>query len=122
MAIERAYTAGPMTGLPMYNWGMFAFAADFLRGEGWDIVTPIEIDEDMGVVAITRDQFGAYESVTTTDLFDYDLVLSRDLAAIDTCTAIVLLPDWHKSKGAKIELARALSLNLNVYTWEELYV
>ncbi len=121
--MNRVYTAGPMTGKEMYNWPMFRFVADYLRDEvGLDVVTPIEIDEEMGVVAVAYDAFGAYESVTTTPEFDYESVLARDLEAVATCDSIVLLPGWNESSGAKRELLHALSLGLAVYVWEDLYV
>lgn len=111
-----------MTGIELYNWPMFRFVADYLRDRGWDIVTPIEIDEDEGMVEVTYDSFGAYESVTTTDLFDYERILAVDLEAVATCDAIVLLPGWENSNGAKRELVHAISLGLAVYLWEDLYV
>ena len=121
--MKRAYTAGPMTGIEMYNWPLFRFVLDYLREEcGIDVVSPIEIDEELGMVVAERDAFGAYESVTTTDIFDYETVLARDLEAVATCDSIILLPGWQYSTGAKRELAHALSLGLAVHIWEDLYV
>ncbi len=118
----RCYTAGPMSGYENYNWPMFRYATDYLRGAGLDVVTPIEIDEEMGVVEVVRDAFGAYESVTTTAEFDYESVLARDLEAVASCEVIVLLPGWEDSHGAKRELACALGLGLDVVLWEDICV
>lgn len=118
----RIYVAGPMTGLPSYNWTAFEAAARVLRAQGWDVVSPTEIDEEHGVVKVKRDHAGDIISVNTTPSFDYETILARDLEAVATCDHIFLLPGWQHSTGARRELACALAhgatilLNKEVFT------
>lgn len=119
---KRVYTAGPMTGYPNYNWIMFEAAASFMRRKGWDAVSPTQIDEDMGVVDVVRSPEGDILSVKANANFDYETVLLRDLEAVSSCDAILLLPYWHKSPGAKRELAHAILNELEVILYREVFL
>ena len=43
------YVAGPMTGLPKLNYPKFRRVTARLRRQGWDVVSPVEIGETMGL-------------------------------------------------------------------------
>ncbi len=118
---KRIYVAGPMTGYENYNWRMFEAATLFLRRNGWLVTTPTEIDEEIHATIVERNEAGDPVKVELSPTFDYEEVLAQDLAALGWCHAICLLPGWHKSKGAKRELAHALDNGLEVYTWEEMF-
>lgn len=117
--MKRAYIACGMTGIHLSNWPHFEAWQIALEEAGWDIVSPTEIDEQCGMVAVERDEFDHVLSVDLTDTFDYEKILALDFAYINTCSAIILLPGWTKSSGAKRELAYAIGLGLDVYTAEE---
>ena len=92
---NRAYLAGPMTGHVDYNYPAFHRAAAYYRAMGIDIVSPAELHgDDFGKT------WGEY--------------LAVDLAALDTCGTIILLPGWNNSRGAKVELCRAIERGLDV--------
>ena len=42
--------------------------------------------------------------------------MERDIELLMKCDAILLLPDWHKSHGARIEKAIAEGMNLIILT------
>lgn len=93
----RIYIAGPMTGLPEFNYPAFHEAASAWRAEGWEVSNPAEHFE------------GA------TDLAYLDYVVA-DLAELRTCDAIAMLPGWD-GKGARgsvweREVARMLGLRV----------
>lgn len=117
---KRAYVAGGMSNLPLFGWPVFEGAATTLRGINWDIVSPTEIDVECGMVEVDRFEDGSIKDVRTTDTFDYEKILAIDFAEVSTCEAIVLLPGWTKSSGAKRELAHAISLGLEVFLYTEL--
>ena len=89
---KRIYISGPMTGLPGLNFPAFNAEAARLRAMGYEVVNPAELNPD-----------------PTTP---YEQCMRVDIAALLTCDAICLLPDWHKSKGAETEVAVANALKL----------
>lgn len=89
------YIAGPMTGLPEYNFPAFNAAAERMRGEGMVVYNPA----DHGLIP------GA-------DWTDY---LRFDLGNLVKCEAIYMLPGWSKSKGARLEHKLAKKLEFIIY-------
>lgn len=89
---RRIYVAGPMTGLPEYNFPLFNSTAERLRSEGWHVENPAE-----------------HGHVEGAGWADY---LRWDISRIATCGAIYLLPGWEKSKGARLEVHIAGVLGL----------
>lgn len=115
----RGYIACGMTGVPLSNWPHFEDWQGRLIAAGWSVVSPTVIDEAVGMVEVDRDDKGAIIDVRTTDKFDYEKILKIDFLAIEACDAIILLPGWTKSNGAKRELRHAMDLGLQVFTAEE---
>lgn len=93
--MKRIYIAGPMTGLPNLNFEAFSAEAARLRAAGWEVLNPAEINPDHGM--------------------PWAECMRRDIAALCTCDAIQMLPSWHTSKGATLELHVAKQLGLAVY-------
>ena len=110
----KIYIAGPMSNIPRYNFPAFADAAARWREIGHDVITPPEITN-----ALWRERYGRdYDPVTdraewgdpvTCELF------KRDLAAVCDVDAIALLPGWHQSRGAKMEITIARALGKVCY-------
>ena len=95
LPVDRAgsvYIAGPMTGLPEYNFPAFNAAAEELRATGATVYNPA----DHGLI----------------DGAAWDDYLRFDIGNLVKCESIYLLPGWSKSKGARLEhkLARKLDL------------
>lgn len=101
----RGYLAGPMRGIPLWNFPAFDDYATWLRGAGWDIVSPADLDRDAGFTEFTE---------TLPDGFIHE-ALRRDVEALLTVEAIVLMPGWQDSTGAKFELSVAENLGLDVF-------
>mgnify|MGYP001385001928 CR=1 FL=1 len=98
---KRIYLAGPMTGLPDFNFPAFHAAAARLREAGWDVVNPAE-------------NFGG-----RTDL-PRETYLRADVILVAQCEAIAMLPDWQESRGAKLEYLLARELSMPAYDAETL--
>jgi len=90
------YLAGPMTGLPGYNYRAFNAAARKLRKLGHGVFNPAE----------------AHGGDTTMAFEDY---LRFDLPILIGCEGIVVLPGWLKSPGAKLEFAVSMACGLDVF-------
>jgi len=105
---KKIYVAGPMRGYEHFNFPAFDSATDRLRGLGYLVISPAEMD---------RSYEGWWPFPPEDVVFerhDYIRFMTRDLAALSVCDAIYLLPGWEKSKGARVEKAYAEFLNLEI--------
>ena len=107
----KFYLAGPMTGLPHFNFPAFTAAASDLRAHGYDIVSPAEMDSPAVKAAAHDSVDGALTDGKVAGETWGDM-LARDVKVIaDTCDGVIMLPDWQKSRGARLELFVALLSN-----------
>jgi len=97
------YLAGPMSSRPAdFNFPAFFSAAEFMEGQGFNAINPTQLDIDSGhsleqLKQLTPEEFQVFLKGA----------MERDLAAVQRCDALVLLPGWENSKGAKAERAVA---------------
>lgn len=82
---DVVYIAGPMTGLPEFNYPAFNAAAATWRAHGWAVLNPAE-------------SFGG-----RTDL-RYERYMRNAINLVMKARAIALLPGWQDSKGAQMEV------------------
>lgn len=87
-----------MRGIPKFNFPAFDAAAAGLRDMGWEIVSPADIDREYGFDPEKHDE-SFFESIST--------LIRRDIEAVLKMDAIILLPGWENSTGAKAELSVA---------------
>ena len=97
------YIAGPMKGLPDFNYPAFNEAADRLFKQGWLTANPVCIGG----------KYGTAEELANSPTLLAEAV-SKELAILADCDAIYLLPGWEDSQGARKELQLALLLGLVV--------
>lgn len=113
----KAYVAGPMTGIPEFNFPAFNAAAAKLRAEGYEVFNPAERDiERHGGIDISKgNATGSQEHAAKEHGFSL-----RDALADDTwwickeADTIAMLPGWENSKGARAEHALAVALGHKV--------
>src|ERR1700756_2611003 len=98
--MRSIYLAGPMRGLPNFNFHEFDDAAEMLRMKGWRVYSPAEHDRASGF----DPQMG------TLNGFDIKKAFRWDIRAILRSDAIYMLRDWEASKGAQTEHAVATAL------------
>lgn len=107
----RVYLAGPMRGLPQFNFPAFDAGAATLEALGHEVFNPA--DRDRGTGFTTKGLTGH------EDLAAMGFSLREALAA-DTwwisrnADAVALLPGWQKSSGVAAEIALAHALGLPV--------
>ena len=112
----KVYTAGKMRGLPSFGAEEFRKAARVLRERGFEVVSPLEMDEAVG---ITVDGLTGFEDLADQG-FDIRSTLMADLEAVlFDVDAVVLLPGWRGSRGALAEYATARAASIP--TWELTY-
>jgi hypothetical protein len=118
----KIYVAGPMRGIPMFNFPAFNAAAARLRAEGHFVFNPAErdIDRHNGVDISAGNVDGDESKAAKEHGFNLRDALADDAEFICRhADAIALLPGWDRSKGAKAELALAEALGLDVITLVE---
>lgn len=98
----KLYVAGPMTGYPEYNRPAFNEAAKFWEEQGYEVVNPAVPDP-------------------TLDDSDWKGYMRRAVYQLLTCNIVALLPGWEDSKGAKLEVEIATTMEMPIYFPEGWY-
>jgi len=101
------YTAGPIRGNSQWGdrWALhrnIEMAKCFARKlwmRGWAVICPQANTEDMD----------------GSDIDGKGIFLDGDLVLIDRCDAVLMLPGWKNSEGAKGEYAYAVATGKTVY-------
>lgn len=118
--MKKIYLAGPMRGIPEFNFPAFHAAAAKLRAEGHEVFNPAEADnKEFGVDVSTGNNTGC-ENEAAKRVGMTGLELARNCFLRDTnwicrhADAIALLPGWENSRGATAERALALAIGLEI--------
>lgn len=92
--VKRWYVAGPMSGHPELNYQAFHAAAARLRAEGHHVENPAENpDPPCGTWAGW---------------------MRMAIRQLSSCDAVLLLPGWESSKGARLEAVIARNFDLEI--------
>jgi len=99
------YLGGPMTGIPQFNFPAFKQAAEVLRANGYNLVSPAELDDPETAAAAMQSADGAPGSGSANGE-TWSTFLARDviICALPTCVGGIFLPGWEFSSGAKLEM------------------
>lgn len=118
MTDKKCYIAGPMTGIPHFNFPLFDKVAMQMRRNGWDIVSPAEMDAGpLREAALSSVDGSPSDLPRDTRWGD---VLARDVRVIaNDCDRIVLLPGWRTSKGATLEAVVGLLVGVQFYAYDD---
>lgn len=92
--MTRLYVAGPMTGLPEFNYPAFRAAAVALTELGHDVEDP-----------------STNENPTPGDYHGW---LRAGLSQLIRCNGVALLDGWEASGGARLEVNVAATLGMRV--------
>jgi len=124
----KVYLAGPMTGIPQFNYPLFMDTAAGLRavelspeqGYGIEVVSPAELDFPEVQLASLLSPDGNLNTIETHGLTFGDFI-ARDVQLIidDGIDAVVVLPGWETSRGARLETFVANAIcGLPIMTWD----
>jgi hypothetical protein len=107
MTTEKPYyLAGPMSGIPQFNFPLFIRATKMLREAGYNIVSPAELDAEHG---LDTQAMGSKDGDASKLTQTWGDLLARDVKIIsDVAQGIIFLPNWFTSRGAKLEAFVAL--------------
>lgn len=112
--VHKIYLAGPMSGIPGFNFAAFDYAAERLREQGFVVFSPAERDRKVYGEELEKNPTGNVVAAANAG-FSLQEAMEADTRWICRhATAIALLPGWEKSKGVAVELALARYLGLTV--------
>ena len=89
---KKVYISGPMTGRPDKNIDEFNEAEDLLLKAGYWVLNPT--------------------SNGLADTAPWEDHMRADLRMLSVADALAFLPDWEKSRGARLEIEVAHALNI----------
>lgn len=93
------YVAGPMSGLPEFNYPAFNDAADLLRDAGYSVLNPVDSEQ--------HNHTGQPQQ--------WQWYMRHALRMVTEADGVALLADWDKSRGAQLEFHVAGALALPCY-------
>ena len=96
--MKKIYISGAVTSDPDFRC-KFERAEELLREKGYIPVNPVKGEEDGK---------------------EWKYYLKKDLKKLLDCNGIYILSDWHKSRGAQLEIHVAIELGLEVILEGEL--
>lgn len=112
---KAIYVAGPMRGIPEFNFPAFFAAEDKLKANGWRVFNPARKDVDEHGEEMFKANTTGDENKAAQQGFSLRDALKWDTEKICLeCDAIAMLPGWEKSSGAFAEWALARALGLEV--------
>lgn len=112
-AQRHVYVAGPMQGIPNFNFPRFNAVAAAFRANGHTVFNPAEkdIERHAGVNIAAGNASGSLAEAKTTHGFSLRTALAEDCRFIcEQANTIVMLPGWEQSKGAMAEHRLAVAL------------
>ena len=113
------YIAGPMTGIPHFNFPLFNATALFWRLNGHNVFNPAERDNERHGKDISAGNANGDPAQATKE-HGFSL---REALAADTqyicleADTICMLPGWENSAGARAEHALAACLKHKIIYW-----
>lgn len=111
-----------MRGIPYWNWPQFDSAAEWLRRQGYEVISPADHDRDKGYES--HPGYPTGEAIPNSDpsfheLIGWDL---EQIASPGYIDALALLPGWENSSGTAMELKIARWTGKRIYYLTEVPV
>ena len=119
---QRLYLAGPMRGIPYYNYPEFERIKGLLTLMNVDVVSPVDLDRDHGFDAMKLPEGWTVDDVDWHRMpegLEIGAVLARNVKAIGTTDGIVVMDGWRRSGGSLMEMMAVRAMRLKLYEIEE---
>ena len=87
------YLSGPMSGYPDYNYPEFNRVAKLLRGKGYKVINPAEVE--------TKEK-------------TWEAYMRADIKLLMDADRVVLLGGWERSRGSCLEVSLARQLGMQI--------
>jgi hypothetical protein len=119
------YLAGPMSGIPQFNYPEFHRIAKELREAGYNIISPVEEDSPELQATLMASKDGLVNGLQHVDTKakvegeSWGDILARDVQTIfNRCDGVVVMQDWGKSRGARLEVFVANLAGRSLFVYE----
>ena len=114
-AKKLLYLAGPMRGIPQYNFPAFDEMRDLVNAtEGYEAISPADLDRKRG-----HDPARLPEDHDWSSFDGMGAALSEDVAVIARCDGLLVLDGWERSTGTAAEILCAFALRKFIYRFRD---
>lgn len=114
---SSCYLAGPMRGIPHFNFPAFDEAAEKLRAGGWLVFSPAE--KDKKYLDTSKCPIGS-DAELDAQGFSFQGALAWDFTKIMEADCVIALPGWEKSTGVHWEMTVAHAVGKPVFSYPDL--
>jgi hypothetical protein len=111
----KVYIAGPMRSLPLYNFPAFDAAERQVLVNGATPVSPARMERDSGFQPEKLPEDHDWRTIPA-EIGGIRDIARRDMDALMSCNAFLLMAGWEKSRGARAEKAVAEWIGLQRVT------
>lgn len=108
----KLYLAGPMTGLPFFNFPAFHEAEAALEEAGYAVWSPARYTEGTYALDFASRYPTGDHIAASRDGFDLRLAMEWNIRSVCRSDALALLPGHENSKGTQVEIAVARLLGI----------
>lgn len=116
---KTIYIAGPMSGIPEFNFPAFNSAEESFRYFGWEVFNPAKKDIER---TLDAEAFKTGDNVEVIKQgFDFRAAYLWDVTMVINSQAIYMLPGWEMSPGACGEHAVAVTMKKHYPEYEIIY-
>lgn len=117
--MRKIYIAGPMSGIPGFNFPAFFAAEKYLTGQGWAVFNPAKKDLEATLDSESVETGDALKAIKSG--FDFREAFLWDVSKVIEGDGIFMLKDWENSPGARGEHAVAVAMKRHYPQYEILY-
>jgi hypothetical protein len=116
---RKIYIAGPMSGIPEFNFPAFYAAEEMLRRAGWTVFNPANKEQEKELDDVAFETGDAKRVIEKG--FDFRECYLWDLSKVIEADAIYMLPGWQYSPGACGEHAAAVAMKRHYPDYQIIY-
>lgn len=115
---KSIYIAGPMSGIPEFNYPAFNAAQEMFERNDWSVFNPAKHDSYLTELP---EGFETGDHVAANKARDFREVFLWDVQKVVEADAIYMLKGWQHSPGACAEHAVAVVLKKHIPEYEIIY-
>jgi len=118
---KSIYIAGPMSGIPEFNFPAFFRAEKFLRSKGYEVFNPAKKEHEAALIASDSFATGDTDLADASTGFDFKATYLWDIEHVIKADGIYMLKGWEKGAGARGEHAVAMVMKRHNPEFEFIY-